>query len=95
MESTINFEKLSENCEIIATRDIRFNGYLWKPWRYLYVAMRAFDGQDAVESIALECQIIIDGQAIDGIVRMHRDGRVYPMSREAYDTIMEIQGGLA
>ena len=39
--------------------------------------------------------INIDGEAIEGIVRMHRDGRVYPMSREAYDCIMELQGGLA
>lgn len=83
----INIEKLNENSENIARKDIRFNGYQWKPWRYFTTAMRAFDGQKAVESIALECQIIIEGEAIDGIVMMHRDGRIYPMSRESYNKI--------
>ena len=94
---TIHFEELSKNCEKIAQKDIRFApyGFTWNPWRYLYTAMKAFDGNDAVESIALECTIVIEGKAIDGIVRMHRDGRVYPMSREAYNNIMELQGGLA
>ena len=93
--TNINLKKLSENCDRIAQKDIRFNGYNWKPWRYFATAMRAFDGHPAMESITLGCEIVIDGKAIDGIVRMHRDGRVYPMSREAYDSIMELQGGLA
>lgn len=94
MSKTINTEALSANCESIAKKDIRFNGYQWKDHRYFYTAMKAFQ-QDSVESIALACVIVIEGEAIDGIVMMHRDGRVYPMSRESYDRIMELQGGLA
>ena len=95
--NNVNFEELFTNCERIAQKDIRFepNGFGWKAHRYLYTALRAFDGNDAVESIALGCTIVIDGEAIDGIVMMHRDGRVYPMSREAYDSILEIQGVVA
>ena len=87
MFENINHEELQKNADIIARKDIRFNGYQWKPWRYFSTAMRAFDGNKAVESIALECEIIIDGEAIPGIVMMHRDGRIYPMSRETYDKI--------
>ena len=86
--------ELLKNCDEIAKKDIRFNGYHWFAHRYYSTAMRAFSNE-AVESIALGCEIVIEGEAIDGIVMMHRDGRVYPMSRESYDRIMELQGCLA
>ena len=84
---TINTEILQKNCENIAKKDIRFNGYLWKAHRYYYNAMKAFESHPAIESIHLACEIVIDSQSIPGIVMMHRDGRVYPMSRETYDQI--------
>ena len=83
----INFETLSENCERIARKDIRFNGYNWKAHRYLYTAMKTFESHEAIESFALACEIVIEGQSYDGIVMMHRDGRVYPMMRETYNEI--------
>ena len=91
MYKPINVEALHESCDRIAQKDIRFepNGNNWRPWKYFTTAMRAFDGHPAVESIALECGIYIEGEIIPGIVMMHRDGRVYPMSRDTYNRIYE------
>lgn len=88
-----NFELLLENCERIAQKDIRINGYNWKAWRYFDTAMRAFDHCKAVESIALACDIFIEGELLPGVVMLHRDGRVYPMSAEGYKAVfgMEIE----
>ena len=84
--NNINTKTLTESCESIARKDIRFNGHQWKPCRYYNTAMRAFS-DSAVESFALECEIVIEGQSYDGIVMCHRDGRIYPMMRETYEKI--------
>ena len=85
--NNINTEALTANCESIARKDIRINGFNWKAHRYYYNAMKAFESHTAIESIAIACEIIIDGDALKGVVMMHRDGRVYPMSMESYEAI--------
>ena len=85
--NNVNTEVLMKNCENIAKKDIRFNGYNWKAHRYYYEAMKAFQNE-AVEIFSLECDIVIpDYGIIEGVVRMHRDGRVYPMSMDSYKAL--------
>lgn len=86
MSKAINYEVLTESAERIARKDIRIGGYAWKAHRYFYNAVKAFQ-MDAVESFAIACEIIIDGQAYEGVVMTHRDGRIYPVMRETYDRI--------
>lgn len=87
MLDNINTKELTENCDRIARKDIRINGYPWKSHRYFYNAMKAFESHPAIESIHIECEIVIDGDSYPGMVMMHRDGRVYPMMRDTFDKI--------
>lgn len=87
MSGNTNYDLLLENCERIARKDIRINGHQWKAWRYFDNAMRAFDREKAIESIGIGCEIVIEGESIPGVVMCHRDGRVYPMSAESYETV--------
>ena len=82
----VDYGALMENADNIARRDIRINGHAWKAHRYYYNAMKAFKN-DAIESFSIACEIIIDGEGYDGVVMIHRDGRIYPMMRKSFDKI--------
>ena len=88
----INSTLLMENCESIARKDIRINGYNWKAHRYYYNAMKAFESHPAIESVNWACDIIIEGKIYEGVVVAHRDGRVYPMTLETFRKLTGFMG---
>ena len=78
--------ELLENCKRIATKDILVCGEKKDAEYWFKVATDTFI-TPAVNWVSQECQIVIDDVKYDGVVMIHKDGRVYPMMRDSYDKI--------
>ena len=79
----INKNELLENCKRVATKDILVGGE-HKDFEYWYKVGIEIFITPAVNWVATECKIIIDGMAYDGFVMIHKDGRVHPILADSY-----------
>ena len=78
--------ELLENCKRLANKEILVYGERKSAEYWFNVALNALVSP-AVNWVAEECEIVIDGVTYNGIVMIHSDGRVYPMMRDSYEKI--------
>ena len=73
-----NWLTLNMNCKRMGERDnIRVNGKRWKDWQYRNAAIKVFSACNAVESFDIGCEMDLNGETREGIVRFNRNGMIH------------------